>query len=213
MMLAKAQDGPPPFWPRAMVAIFRRFSDRFSASNVLIFILWVWVWWLSWALIIPSLRWPFVNPEEALWSVIFYSSGSIVIPALIGAFTNTKDNEFWQKNVSVPRLNLRLYTYQGASVGFHVGYFFVFMIGLLGYNLGFSNALWLEFVAMTIPVTLGYASARLIPYNLFIAYKRLSLRDGTIFFVFFLFGPVWGYFFLESYDILLTRALGLLSPS
>jgi len=208
-VLEQEKEGPPPAWPRVMVAVFRRFSDRLSASRVLKFALWVWVWLLAWMLTMPSLRWPFSNRDEALLAVVMYAVGSMIIPALIGVLTNTRDNEFWQGKKSVKESNLRLYTHQGASVGFHVGYFFIFTIALLGYNLGFAPALWLELAAMIFPIFLGHASARLIPYNLFLAYKQLSLRDRAIFFVFFLFGPAWGYFFLESYDLLLTRALGV----
>jgi len=207
-ILTKAGEGPPPAWPRVMVSIFRRYSDHLSASSALTFILWVWVWLLAWALIAPSLRWPFPSRDAALTAIVLYATGAIIIPAFIGAMTNTKDNEFWKGKESARGLNLRFYTHQGASMGFHVGYFFVFMIDLLFYNLGITRALWLELAGMALPVFLGSASARLVPYNLLIAYKRLSLGDGAIFFVFFLFGPAWAYFFLESYDVLLTQALG-----
>ena len=207
-MFAKAKDGPLPVWPRMMVVIFRSFSDHFSAFDAFVFILWIWVWLLTWVLVTPSLRWPFLDREQASQAVILYAVGAIIIPALIGALTNTNENEFWQKDNSVKKLNLRLYTHQGASVGFQVGYFFIFMFGLFQYNLGFASTLRVELAAMVVPVILGYASARLVPYNLLLAFKQLSLKDGSIFFVFFLFGPVWGYFFLEVYDILLTQALG-----
>jgi len=208
-MLVQAKDGPPPVWPRVMIAVFRRFSDRLSVSSAWTFFLWVWVWLLAWALIAPSLRWPFPGQTEAFIALVLYAGGTIVIPAFIGMLTNTKDSEFWKEKKPLKDINLRLYTYQGASIGFHVGYFFVFMFVLLIYNLGFTPALWLELVAIAFPVFVGYASARLIPYNLLLAYKRLNLKDGAIFFAFFLLGPVWAYFFLEIYDILLARALGV----
>ena len=56
---------------------------------------------------------------------------------------------------------------------------------------------------------LGWAGARLVPYNLFAAYNQLSLKNGGIFFVFFLMGPAWAYFLLATYAILLTKALGI----
>jgi len=207
--LEQAREGPSPAWPRVLVAFFRRFSDRLSASRVLKFILWIWVWLFAWVLIMPSLRWPFSNRDEALLAVVIYAAGAIIIPALIGVLTNTKDNEFWREKHSVSELNLRLYIHQGASIGFHIGYFFVFMIGLLRYNLGVSSRSWLEIAAAAFLIILGYAGARLVPYNLLSAYKQLRLKDGRIFFVFFLVGPAWGYFFLGSYDILLTKALGV----
>jgi hypothetical protein len=207
-IVAKEKEGPSPYWPRVMVAIYRRFSDRISVSNVLTFILWVWIWLLAWAVITPSLRWPFSSQNEAFSAVVIYTGGAIVIPALIGALTNTKNSEFWQKQ-SISELNLRLYTHQGASIGFHVGYFFIFLIGLLRYNLGLPSITWMEHLAAAFPVLLAYASARLVPHNLLLAYKSLRLRNGAIFFIFFLFGPAWAYFLLNSYDVLLTRALGI----
>ena len=208
VMLATAQDGPPPAWPRVMVATYRKFAEHISVSNILTFILWVWVWLLAWALISPSLRWPFSNQNEAFSAVVIYAGGAIVIPAIAGALTNTKHNEFWQKQL-ISELNLRLYTHQGASIGFHVGYFFIFMIGLLRYNLGLPSITWMDLLAAAFPVVLAYASARLVPRNLLLAYKSLSLRNGAIFFIFFLFSPAWAYFLLNSYDVLLTKALGI----
>jgi len=108
----------------------------------------------------------------------------------------------------ITRWNTRLYTHQGASVGFHLGYFVIFMIGLLRYNLGIKPAIWAELVAIVFPLLLGYASARLIPHNLLLAYKRLKLADGAIFFIFLLVGPAWGYFFFENYSLLLDQTVG-----
>ena len=207
-IVAKEKEGPLPYWPRVMVAIYRRFSDQISVSSLLTFLLWIWVWILAWALIAPSLRWPFSNQDEALFAVVIYAGGAIIIPALVGALTNTKNNEFWKKQ-KVRKLNLRLYTHQGASIGFHVGYFFIFMISLLSYNIGLQSVIWTELLAITFLIFLSYAGARLVPYNILLAYKNLHLKNGKIFFVFFLFSPAWGYFLLQSYDILLTKSLGI----
>lgn len=208
-LMEKAREGPSPHWPRVVVAIIRHFSDQLSVFHVLKFVLWIWVWLLTMVLITPSLRWPFQDRDNALSAVIQYAFGSLFIPALIGALTNTKDNEFWNQQHGLSTLKLRLYTHQGASIGFHVGYFFVFIFGLLMYNFGLQSLIWVELIGSAFLVALGYASARLVPYNLFSAYKRLRLQDGRIFFVFFLVGPAWGYFFLEIYDILLRRSLGI----
>jgi hypothetical protein len=43
---------------------------------------------------------------------------------------------------------------------------------------------------------------------LWLAYKRLALRDGGIFFVVALMGPFWGLFFLEYYSLLLAPVTG-----
>ena len=209
-IVAQEKEGPSPYWPRVLVAIYRSFSDQISISSLLTLLLWIWVWILTWALIAPSLRWPFSNQREALFAVVLYAGGAIVIPALVGVLTNTENNEFWQKQ-SINRLNLRLFTHQGASIGFHVGYFLIFMISLLGYNLGLQSVVWAEMLVMTFPIFLSYASARLIPYNLLLAYKNLDLNNGAIFFAFFLFSPFWGYFLLQSYEILLTRSVGIVT--
>jgi hypothetical protein len=47
-----------------------------------------------------------------------------------------------------------------------------------------------------------------VPHNLWLAYERLDLADGWIFFIVALLGPLWGMFFLEYYSILLTPVLG-----
>lgn len=208
-LIKNAEKGPPPSWPRVIVSLIEMFTNQLSVFQVFRLVLWIWIWLLVWALIMPSLRWPFLNADHALLPVIGYATGSIIVPALIGALTNTNDNEFWREQQDLSNLNLRLYTHQGASVGFHVGYFVVFMIGLLLYLFGWRFLIWMELVAAAFLVAFGYASARLVPYNLFAAFERLSLKDGRIFFIFLLVGPAWGYFFFEIHDILLARSLGI----
>lgn len=208
-LIAKAQQGPSPSWQRFIVFLTRRFSDRLSVFQILKFILWIWVWLLAWVLVTPSLHWPFLNADHALLAVIGYAVGSILVPALIAALTNTNDTEFWREQKDLRNLNLRLYTHQGASIGFHAGYFVIFVMGLLLYLFGWRFLVWMELVAAVFLVALGYSGALLVPYNLFSAFQRLRLRDGWIFFVFVLVGPAWAYFFFETYDILLTRSLGI----
>ena len=208
-LIAKAEEGPSPPWPRVMVALTRRFTDRLSVFQILRSIFWIWVWLLTWVLIIPSVRWPFLNYDIAWLAVVQYISGSVLVPILVGVLTSTSDNKFWREQQGVSALNFHLYTQQGASIGFHLGYFFIFMIGLLLYTFGWRSTSWIELIFAAFMVVLGYASARLVPYNLFVAFKRLSLKDGRIFFIFLLVGPAWGYFFLETYDILLTRSQGI----
>ena len=209
-IVAKEKEGPLPYWPRVMVAMYRRFSDQIAISSLLTFLLWIWIWIAAWVLIVPSLRWPFSNHDQAFLAVVIYAGGAIMIPALVGGLTNTRNNEFWQKQ-KISTLNLRLYTHQGASIGFHTGYFFTFMIRLLSYHLGLRSVVWAELMMIAFPIFLSYVGARLVPYNLLLAYKDVRLQDGAIFFVFFLFSPVWGYFLLHSYDLLLTQSLGIVS--
>jgi hypothetical protein len=208
-LIGKAEEGPSPSWPRLLVSLTRRFTDRFSIVQAFKLVLWIWVWLLTWVLVMPSLRWPFSDRDAALLAIVEYAAGSILIPALIGALTNTNDTEFWRDQKSVSVINLRLYTQQGASVGFHVAYFFIFMIGLLLYTFGWRSMTWIELVCAAFLAALGYAGARLVPYNLYAAFKQLSLKDGRIFFIFLLVGPAWGYFFLETYDILLAKSQGI----
>ncbi len=208
-IMDKAKDGPPPAWPRVMIAVLRCGMDRLNAVSILSFIVWIWIWLLAWVLIVPSWHWPFASREAALLALVLYSTGTIIIPALIATRTNTKDNPFWLEYGISNTWITRLYTHQGASVGFHLGYFVVFIIDLFRYNLGIPPITWIKLLALSIPIMLSYASARLVPYNLLLAYKRLKLSDGAIFFVFVLVGPAWGFFFLEFYSTLLQQALGL----
>jgi hypothetical protein len=104
---------------------------------------------------------------------------------------------------------IRLYVYQGAGIGFNLGYFAILAISLAGYYLHLGLPLWIELTLTIVPLILGNMAARLIPYNLWLAYGRLSLSDGWIFFVVALLGPAWGFFFMQFYSIILTPAPGI----
>jgi uncharacterized membrane protein YfcA len=65
--------------------------------------------------------------------------------------------------------------------------------------------------AVTLGLILGNMGARVVPHNLWLAYKRLHLADGAIFFVVALLGPLWGFFFLQYYSVLLTPLFGSLT--
>jgi len=84
----------------------------------------------------------------------------------------TRNNEFWQKHNLADAVMTRLYTYQGAFIGFHLGYFAAFAIGLLGYYLQIHLTAWFELTVMTIPLVVAYTGARLVPYNLWQAYNH-----------------------------------------
>lgn len=208
-LLQQAQDGPPPAWPRILVAILNRGTSRITAAKVLTTLLWLWVWLLAWALLIPSLRWPFETRQDALWAVVWYAVGTLVLPAIIAALTRTRDNPFWAGQGAENGWNLRLYTHQGAGIGFHLGYFLILVIVLLGYNLGIPPLKWAEWLAVLPPLGLSYASARLVPYNILRAYRDLRLSRGAIFFVFVILGPIWAAFFYEYSSILTQRTVGL----
>ncbi|MCL5612302.1 MAG: hypothetical protein M1485_07110 [Chloroflexi bacterium] len=103
----------------------------------------------------------------------------------------------------------RLYIYQGAGIGFNIGYFFVLGISLFRYHLHIASSPWFELAAAVLPLVVGNMAARLVPHNLWLAYGRLNVVDGWIFFTIALLGPLWGFFFIQFYSILLTPALGV----
>ena len=210
-LISDAKEGPKPFWPRVLVSLIQRSTDHLSATDLIRPVIWVWVWLLTWRLISPSLDWPFTNKEVAKAAISLYTGGSIVIPLLIGALTDTEHDEFWKEHNLADNLVTRLYTYQGAGVGFHLGYFGIFTINLLWYYIKLQFALWTILLAVAVILMLGYAGARLVPYNLWRAFGRLELADGRVFFVFILVGPSFGFFFFEYYEILLGTLVGGLS--
>jgi len=205
-IIMDAREGPPPSWPRILAAFMRRVIDRFSIS--ISTIIWGWIWVITILLIGPSLRWPFASQDSALLGIEKYVCGTLIIPLFIGSLTNTNNNEYW-KQQSVSPFLLRLYTHQGAGIGFNLGYFFVLPFNLACYYLHLESTLWLEITAATLGLILGNISARVVPHNLWRAYGRLTFKDGWIFFVVALIGPLWGVFFLAYYSVLLTPILGV----
>lgn len=206
--LERAEDGPPPSWPRKIVVLINGGMDGWSVFRILRLFLWFLLLLFSTWLIAPSLRWPFVDSAQALSAIMMYVAGSLSIPMLVGLFTNTQNNQFWKKSSLANTRNLRLYTYQGSAVGFHVGYFGVFAVNLALYYLGSGITQWLELMEVALLLGVAYWSAHLIPYNMWQAYHRLDLADGAIFFVFFFLGPIWGAFFYYSHLVLLDPILG-----
>ena len=205
-LLARAEDGPVPAWPRVFAALMRKAFEHVSFVTVV----WLWIWLITWWLISPSLRLPFDNQETAVLAVMNYVGGTLIIPLMIGLLINTKDNVYWKKYGMEDSILLRIYTYQGAGIGFNLGYFFIFPFSLLRYYLHLGSAPWIEIAAVTLGLVLGNMASRVTPYNLWRAYGRLTLTDGGIFFVVALLGPLWGFFFLEFYSILLTPVLGVI---
>ena len=207
-LITKVEEGPRPVWPRLLAAFMRKVSDNWSLS--LVDINWIWVWWLASWLIMPSLRWPFENRQSSVIAIHMYIAGTLIVPLLIGLLVNTKDNEYWKQQSSANSKLVRLYTYQGAAIGFNVGYFFVLPLILTRYYLQLGSSIWLEIVAVTVGLILGNMAARVVPHNLWRAYNRLTLADGWIFFIVAFIGPIWGLFFLEYYPILLTPTSGVI---
>ena len=208
-LITKVEEGPRPTWPRLLAAFMRKVSDDWSLS--LVDINWIWVWLFAWWLITPSLRWPFENSQSSMVAMQMYIGGTLIIPLLIGLLVNTKDNEYWKQNSAANPKLVRLYTYQGAAIGFNVGYFFILPLVLTRYYLQLGSSIWLEIMAVTLGLILGNMAARVVPHNLWRAYERLTLADGGIFFVVAFIGPMWGLFFLKYYPVLLTPVLGVIT--
>lgn len=207
-ILDNANEGPPPAWPRIAVSLINRVTDRWSGFHVLRILAWFWIWLITYLLIAPSLQWPLASHANALQAMFLYAVGTIILPFIISAMIGVKKNAFWQKQEIPSGLMIYIYTYQGASIGFHLGYFAVFVLSLTQYNFQLQPVVWIEFIKMALPIVVGYTGAQLVPYNLWRAYGRLHLKDGGIFFIFAILGPVWAWFFLEFYEILITRKLG-----
>ncbi len=203
-LLVSAEEGPYPAWPRVLAAFLRKAFDHFS----IITIIWMWAWLIALWLIAPSLRWPFADRDSALLAIRLLICGTLIVPLLIGLLVNTRDNVYWKQQGQVDAFLLRLYTYQGAGIGFDAGFFIVFPLGLARYYLHLESSTWIEIAAVTMGLVLGNMGARVVPYNLWHAYGRLRLADGGIFFVVALLGPLWGFFLWEFYPVLQVPVLG-----
>jgi hypothetical protein len=205
------KEGPPPIWPRVTTAIMQKMGDWVGGIDLILAFIWLATWILSHSLLIPALRWPFPNHQTAKESVAIYISASFILPLFIGLLTGTNKNPVWKGREGVSLVILRLYTYQGAFVGFHVGYFTIFAIRLMAFYLQFGFAVWFQFLLAGLPLFMGAVAAHVVPDNLWRAYKRLWLSDGCIFFAFVMLGPVWGWFFLEYSSWLISRIPGALT--
>lgn len=209
-IIMKASDGPHPAWPRVAAAIMRKISDLVEAANPGRVLIWLPVWIFAYSLLSPSLQWPYSNHTTAKEALYLYMAATFILPLFIGLLAGTDKNLTWKSRDKASPLMIRLYTYQGAFVGFHVGYFFIFTIHLATYYLQVAPAIWVQFVLASFPVFMGAVGAYVVPDNLWRAYKRLSLSDGWIVFVFILLGPFWNWFFLEFYIFILSRTQGVL---
>ncbi|MCI0580965.1 MAG: hypothetical protein L0332_21665 [Chloroflexi bacterium] len=180
-----------------------------SRADVLQAVGWVTAWLLVWRLTFPFMDWPFADQPTALLAAFSYAGGSLVIPLLIGALTQTSKHPYWQAQDKAPHLMVRLYTYQGAYIGFQIGYLMVFFVALVLYYLDVRNVSPLVAgVAAAWPVVLGYIAARAVPSNLWRASNGLSWSDGGIFFIFIPLGPLWAWGFYAYHHQFLDLTLG-----
>lgn len=201
----------PPVWSRLFLLVLGWPFRHWSSEQVLATILWSMVWLLTWWMTFPLLNWPFSNSQQAYAAVVFYASGTLIVPLLIGGLRRTEKEAFWQRQETVEGWQIRFFTYQGAYVGFHVGYMAVFLAALFGHYLGLRQVSpVVKGLVAILPLLISAAAAREVPFNIWRAFGVLRPTEGdiAIFSVFALLGPLWGAFFLWSYPTLLTPWIG-----
>jgi hypothetical protein len=209
-LVNEAQAGPSPAWPRVAMALLRRASDQVSVLSVFRALLWFWIWVAAYVMLSPSLYGSFDSRETVIVFIVEYVCASLLLPPCVGLLTNTKDNPFWRQDETVSPLMLRLYTYQGAYIGFHLGYFIIFAIRLLMYFLQVRFSVLIQFMLVGSPLVMSYVSSQVVPYNLWRAYGRLRFSDGAIFFVFIPLGFLWGWFLFEFHPLLTSPTTGII---
>lgn len=200
-------NGPPPHWPRIFLMLLGWPFDKWSAEKFLQALGWISIWLSTWTFTLPMMMWPFANDARAWLAAVTYIGAASVLPLGVGILTRTGD-EFWHARAIKSRY-VRLYTYQGAFLGFHIGYAIVFLVKLVASYPGLSHWGLLDGLAAAWPVVLSYAAARQIPFNLWRAYGRLQLDGNMIFFVFVFFPLGFGLFFWVFHPILLTPEFGI----
>ncbi|MDJ0752731.1 MAG: helix-turn-helix transcriptional regulator [Ardenticatenaceae bacterium] len=185
-------------------------SNLLTSKRILQGITWLLVWIITWFLVTPLMQWPFYTEDQLWQAIVFYVSGSFIVPLIIAALTITKNDPFWQKADLSSTVWLRLYTHQGALVGFHVGYMLIFFIRLVSYCLRL-DVFWagLNSAAIAVVISLSYMTAKLTPSTLYDTYGRLNFRDGAIFWVSIFFGVGFGVFFFIYHAYILYRPFGL----
>ncbi len=199
-----------PAWVERSVFVIRTFTDTLSARHVVNIIAWAWIFFMTYWSILPSLQFPFIDSEVALRNVRFYAIATLFIPLAIGGMTNIKNNPYWKEQKIQKPIYLWLYAFQGAYVGFHIGYFFMFFLTLALKQFNIQPAALFDIIKILFIILISYAGAHLVPYNLWRAYRRLALQDGWLFFIFIFVGIGWAFFFLEYYETLTTPILGAL---
>lgn len=199
---------PAPLWPHLLTASIRKLTLNWSIARFGRMLAWLWVLILNYATVVPLLRWPFGTLNDIYMAVVLYLIASITIPLVVGALSDTKHDEFWNNQGLAQSLITRLYIHQGAHVGYHVSYFPIFFIFLICYYLHIQFLPWFEFLLIALIPLGSYLGSQMVPYNLWRAFGRLSLADGSIFFVFVLIGPFWGLAFLFAYPVMFDLRYG-----
>ena len=210
-LMTGANNEPPPEWPRLFLHALGWPFRRWSSEQALAAALWIGTWLFAWWTTFSLLQWPFTSQEQAYVAALFYVGGTLIVPLLVGGLRRTQPEEFWQRQKSVAGWRVRFFTYQGAYVGFQVGYMAVFLAALLGHYFGLRQApLVVEGLVATLPLLISYAAAREVPFNMWRAFGALRVAEGDIVFllVFALCGPFWGGFFFRFYPVILTPWAG-----
>lgn len=202
--------GPPPDWPGQVLKGMGDFFRRWSSGDVLNALLWLLVYWLAWQLLFPLMRWPFADEQQVVLATLAHTLGTLILPLIIGWLAHTWTDEFWRTKAPVDTRITWLYTQQGALIGFQLGGMTLFGLALVGYHFGVGRVgTVVELLVLLLPITFSYMAARQVPYNLWQAYERVNLRDGAIFFVCALIGPLWAAFFFHFQSLLLSPGMGL----
>ncbi|MGQ0602696.1 MAG: helix-turn-helix domain-containing protein [Anaerolineales bacterium] len=194
-------------WTSAMFDLMRQTTQGWSSEQAFRVLMWIALWLLTWGLMWPVLRWPFKSDDELRWALAGYAVGGVLLPLLIAWRTRAHDGAFWQ----TPRPNVQqgavsVFTHQGAAVGFHVAYLLIVTLTLVAYYFELGHwPRWGERVLAAMPVILGYAAARQIPFNLWRAYGQLHINWRMLIpsLAFVLVAPVWVIFFYFSHAWLL----------
>jgi hypothetical protein len=208
-LISESKSNPQNHWTQTLLTLLGWPFKQWTSEQVAKTVVWITIWFLTWRLTFPLIHWPFDNPIRAFQATIAYICGAIIIPLFIGGLTRTAGDRFWQQQDLANAGVLRLYTHQGAFLGFAIGYFSIFGLALFCHYLllgSLSITIWM--FASIWPVLLGYAAARQVPFNLWRAYGALRLKDGWIFFFAIFSGPLWGCFFLNYYPMLLSDTVG-----
>jgi hypothetical protein len=202
--------GFPPRWGGRLLAWLAGILNRQFFDHLWRLLVWLCFVCLTLLFTFPMMNWPFEGKEQVFQAVICYAGASMLLPLGIGAFSDTRKDEFWQAQNLTHNKNLRFYTHLGATVGYQVGYFMLFVVALLAHFLGMALAsAWPRFILSAWPVILGAAAAQQIPFTQWRAYGRLRFSDGAIFLVFYLFGPAWAIYFYLFYSWLVNPLTGI----
>ncbi len=207
--LAQSVNGAQIHWSQTILALIAWPVHRMSDGRFVRTFISILIWLLTCLTTYPLVRFTFKNPIQIQQAVLLYTIGLLIPPLIIAARTRTVSDEFWQCNGPDNPAVLRLYTHQGAFVGYTIGQFTVFFPALFAYYVGIgppSPLVW--GLASLWPILLSMASARQVPFNLWRAYGELHLRDGWIFFTVVLSAPVWAWFFYTFHPLLLSRITG-----